>query len=1425
MKIKPKMYLNMSPQTMEEGSLVYARNMKIDDDGNLINDYGYEEISSLTGQTIVGHIVGLDNKIYFFTNSSIIEYDEVNKTAVTLNTKWNYNGGEIDGYVSTNISGEKILTIAEYKNGGNAPLKHINLSYANVSDESLYSQAPIVPITNLSITATYAKAIPNGTYVFFVRYKIRTDVYTNWFICSNPIFAGTSESINTFQGGLKYINTHRDSAKAFVFDVNFLDSISKNYYEGFQLGFIITHDEATDARMWKTFNMNTKTIYFDYDEVEEASIEDLLENTYELYNVRNVTSFKNQLYVSNYIETDFNPSELDSAKNSISVSIEHADGSSSSSSGSSSDDDSGDDKAAYLDGTKLSYDYVSGTYTKAESGEPISSVLRSKSYVFTKNVTDFAKGDNSEKDNIASINMHWDSDRDPDVICADQVIDHTIGAKLLGAANYSGNYQGDNFPGLVHVSDWYYNQSSPKHPFLDLGLTFAYASADYTSALVKNNILPINKSTKHFYLDGRGPYWRIVDQGFRDNARNYVRTNTTEEIEKRSKFIYGYFYVSSGAKIYKLELTDSEIETFNSDTYIGKDNTPSWPDAAAGNVNYGDIKDFIGNRVVNTLIEKAVAIDEDGTVIFKLKNASTGVEEEVKATNATVVFKSCKFKVDTPEDSGSNNWENYNKLFKINAKYTIYNSICTIGINSTYFAKSGGSSGGGGSDEDTGAKPISQDSTLMPLSSYDFYLHLVDKHNIITNGIKINSSPKKAPIPNSDTDRLVLRYSNSGGFSSDKYPYFFISAVNVGDIFIECINYRKYQQDGSDKFHIVESLEIDSMLYNVNDNITIVQATSGTSYNVITVLGKYYTSGHSDPTIAFGNVGFIAWEDNLAEDYSNSKLYIKISRNITNETNSRLFKATPYLKFSDSGKTIDNGFYGSYFCLVKKPDFAIAESAYVSGNDIYSIDRSSNLQLDDFEEYIQQQDSKTRYVRSNFNLNYLNLIDDINDKIFKVGGADSGIKYVAKVINSAMLSFIYELKSMYKDFSNKVFYPKRNNTRINFDNTIRLSYVLSDETFNNSVFKFGATDYYNVPTDRGIIVNLFSIGNNIYVHTKRALYKFDASQTINTAEKDIQLKESEPFAIGISQVFDSEYGYGGIYNKEAGCITFDSYFFYDMESNHIFAYGGNGQVQLIDASIYKLLTYYKPTYCRTLHDDINHRILFEFTSSKSEGIFTISYNYKSKSFVSFHDITLNNTFISRNAAYSYNSDLCKLFDITNGIDDSIYGGATADCLVKFGSNINYNQDSKFTISVVMFTKNSPRELIEYISYLSDIIQSNIDAQGSDDILSIPQTTKSNPVKNLYIVTDRCISTIINGVVNDNARPNSLNDYKGFKYDKGFWNTNYFRNALDAGDVYRYNSGNSDNKSLVYGRYFILNFAFVSSPIKIEEVNINTTKYE
>ena len=1553
----------MSPQTAEDGSLAFARNMKIDDDGNLVSDYGYKNIDckvsndanpavALNTYNIIGHIVGLDNKIYFFcstrngsswTNSKIIEYDEVANTAAKISTNWIYSGGEIDGYVNTNQSGEKILTIGEYlDNGSSIPLKHINLNpeFAITGDQTFYSQAPKCPTANLILKNTYVKTIPNGVYVFFIRYKIRKDVYTNWFLCSRPIFGGTSEKITTLQGGLQYINYHKDSAKSFVLQLDFLASnVNIGHYEEFQLGFIITHDEATEARTWKHFNTSSfinnrkphyneqgysdeNLIYFDYEDIKEANIDDLLETTYELYNVRNITAFKNKLYISNYIESDFNPTIANTLKNYITLTVAHT-----KTQGSTDVQYKNmklkDTSSAFI---SLHYDYSKGYYDKTIGNATIQSLLPTSynnNNPFNYDVSKLSKVESKERADVVRFDVFWNGDADPDV-----AIIHNIYNDLYNKVIFGRDYQvpiPDNYTDSTKIAtiglklndsgvnayiyapleknptidDSQHNPSN--HPWYNLGLSFGFGSfkADEIGTANYNKGCSVFNAYNYYYsynyITGRTPDfgvntgWFSRDEGFGDYAKSTIEGTLQREIEGRSFFAKAYLEVSSGANIYLIDYRDvMELDNYAGNNmtfdFISRlDNKPQldyqtkpWqyytdshltildPSLFSTTILSPDLDKKIKEWVYDTIYNKIVGIDENGSPVLNVGTNSNPII--VRTNSISVKFKKFDFSVDSEDidTTGSH----YVKRFKISMKTTDYTSLCTFNIKNSYISIT---------DNGIGAE---QRSTLMPLSTYQPYVHFVDEHNIITNGVKLD--PFTTGAINSTDDVLYLKYSVANSYDNvprpaNNFKSFFISLVNIGDIVMEGFGYYKIPNSTT---HILHCLEIDTMLYNINDSITIkgyVPGPQGSQLVDITTEAKYYSSGSNYPPLAFGNCGFVSWEGNYT--YLNDRFYIIIKRNKSAENINDLPKSSSYIPFvtQTTATELPDGYYGSWLSFVKKPSFELSSSCYVSGKDVYVANRSTVLSLTEFKSFIQAQDSITYFIRSNFNLNYLSLTEDITDSIFTVGSASSGVKQVAKVINSATLSFIYELKPMYKSFANKFFRRFDSNYKIDFDNTIRVSNVLSDETFNNSVFKFSTEDYYNVPTDRGIIVSLFAIGSNIFVHTKTAFYKFDGNQTISASNTDIILQESEPFNNGITQLFDSEYGYGGINNKEAGCITFDSYLFYDAMSNHIFAHGGNSQVQLIDASIYKLLCYYKPTYCRTLHDDANHRVFFEFTTSKTSGIyktFTISYNYKSKSFVSLHDLSLENAFHSRYLSYSYKSDgsinkLIHLFDtentytheetvdnetvvVTTQIDVTplvpamniykIYGNATTVCFIQFGADTQEVQSSPFNIAVVTFPRETFRECVNNLKYIGDIIQDNYDEKTNYEVIKFPQITRTNPVSKFYVITDRCVSTPVSGDVNDAQRPANPDDYKGFKYDMGSWNTNYFRNAINDTNIYQYpdqpgvnipigyeeyytRHPNTDNNSLVYGKYFILVFDFIKDkPVKFEEINVNSNKY-
>ena len=999
MKVKPKLYLNGSPQTAEEGSLAFARNMKIDNDGNLVSDYGYENIESLQDYNIVGHVVGLDNKIYLFTDkeeqiktgtefittlgnnlrysyltsiftesnniyyfsakvkigdniqvptedeyklsvinpnlgtnyddyysfklectsntnyaaieafhnafldkieeivskfttikskdrnvvvkgpdihyalishnmeieesllsispitqvriendnrnicnytvidnkteevdiyktiNTILEYDEIDKTVNELTTGWKYNDGEISGYVSTNITGEKILTIAEYKEDGNIPLKHINLSYCSKNDdESLYCQAPICPTANLILKDTYVKTIPNGVYIFFIRYKIRKDVYTNWFLCSRPIYGGCSEKTTTFQGGLKYINLHKDSAKSFIFDLTFAQEENKKAYKEFQLGFIITHDEATDARTWKHFDINTKTIYFDYENVEEANIDDLLKVTYELYNVRNVTAFKNKLYISNYKETNFNYDiNLDNV-----IDLKVVDNYDSS--------DSNVPKAT-LSGYELSYNNSENIkyFDKTTTGISISKILSKDNFDYDIDNL-IKKSKIADGNEVASFTLQWDSSIDPDIAFITKVENNLYNNCIFGKS-FENIYPDSNFENfgirylttsdrlnkyIPIIDNENFNTSiiKYKNSLYNLGFTFAIGSSGSKTNHIIEHCL-FNANTINIY-DCFYVYNHILPQfnGFHDDVVNSLKELITKEIENRSFFAKAYIIISSAGNICKIDY-DSIMD---SNTYAGtnmnfdiftvgynngikaavdyqenpykyyKDSNLTLLNPSYFNtneLNY-DFKNNITQWTFDTIknITKGISVDNEGNRHLILDLSQYGGNVRTVVENIQIVFKKVDFKVEVDESKFESN-KNFKYIFNISMDSTDYVSNCKFNFNSSLITTAV-------------TKNYSQIPSLMPFSTYRTYVHFVDNHNIITNGIKLKDIKTEGVENNNSILSLVYKLNKD---YNNYYKSFFISIKNIGDIIIEGFGYKKLD----DNTHILNFL-LDSNL-------------------------------------------------------------------------------------------------------------------------------------------------------------------------------------------------------------------------------------------------------------------------------------------------------------------------------------------------------------------------------------------------------------------------------------------------------------------------------------------------------------------------------------------------------------------------------------------------------------------------------------
>lgn len=157
-------------------------------------------------------------------------------------------------------------------------------------------------------------------------------------------------------------------------------------------------------------------------------------------------------------------------------------------------------------------------------------------------------------------------------------------------------------------------------------------------------------------------------------------------------------------------------------------------------------------------------------------------------------------------------------------------------------------------------------------------------------------------------------------------------------------------------------------------------------------------------------------------------------------------------------------------------------------------------------------------IYSNYNLNYLSLSNDpiqVNKTYYTVKSTDTVTDATTKTViwrlfTSLTLSEMYKLESMYKSYTRKIYSAYNENDIVRFDNTIRSSEPEEDESRIN-VFKFNPDDYYNVPTNRGIITNLKGIGDNIIVHTKDSMFKFTGSNNLQSTTGEIQPSETDVF--------------------------------------------------------------------------------------------------------------------------------------------------------------------------------------------------------------------------------------------------------------------------------------------------------------------------
>lgn len=1397
--IIPKLNLNKTPNLVENNSLVFAKNIRLDVDGTIHRDYGISSITKTSDKTynniierlkddidgieeydnikriinsyknfkIVG-VIPYNNEFYLFlhltdrflvdegqqpetgikkvvvgpginipnvpllkpTFDVIVKYDEKTNKFTPCFTGWTYSNGDIDGKLIVNLRGEKLLIVCESNADKLVPMKSINLSLSTLDDdESIYTQSPNIPITNLNVVGYYNDVIPNGVYQFFVRYEIRKNLYTKWFPASKDCFVANTNKEPTSFGTVKYVDIHKDSDYSLIFSVKHLLNDYKKLYKSFQIGFILSHDDATYARAWKHFPLDTSSIYFNYraNDAEEVEIADMLASNYSIYNVGNVTAFKNNIYISNYIETDFNNAELQNYADDVRIEL-------------------GNSKAILVYGD---YPLLFEDKSNPDS-DIVGLVVNNVNKHFTKANTSQFNTNPSLFNDIAT-NVIYKNDLGDD----DKVI------KRLAYFLYIKDKGVKAYQQLIQTS-------------------IEYTDYDLTIKLTTS----------------------FNNQGFDDNVKF-----------DKGKDTYRWGIKNGGLKSIGIYLSD-DSEVYDT-LFIDEEDANFYTNIATDIINYIDktIEERLDQNT-KTFTNPHIRLEAEYDIIDEESSSGESIGTYTHTINIYFELKDEKLL-----QTGTNAVDINTTTLLPFQKYKFY----------IHYVKSNGEvTNGFYCSEANGIDGIIE----VGYQGYPVQYLYPKFSNIKTPNGYVACFFSIVHVENKITSVIDFREEYWGdekynattivGVSFDLNAYLLSVSNNVSIAF----------DDDTDHNLPIEYHNSNDPDYRYFGNAGLV------SFNITDSTNDIHK------TTLLENAAYIIIPYNLEE--------------VTDTT--ELIKCTPYIKLStssessvtyDNFKTLNllgyickvypihrhraNRFYtdgSTAFVFTRTDAFAMAElgrgGTQYSALNIINTDKNKVANTNDHLDMTTTENQNTDFLQyniySNFNLNCLalseepkrgNKVDVTTQDVYESNTFTS-------LFSSLLLNAVYELPSMYKDYIRKSFYKYNENTMTVFDNTIRQSTTLEDED-NATTITFEANDYYNVPTNRGKIVKLISAGDYIGVHTEDSMFVFSGSNTLTAANGQVQQEESNVFDTGIKEVFSVEYGYAGLSNKDEAVDTDLGYFFFDKDAKIVHLFDGKSNTIKLSDTIEKLFRRCDIDTCNFASDRYNNRIMLcvHFTDGKTA---TLSFSTLANkaAFISLHDFKFTKTFNTKTKCYyitdnkddilTVDKDIYACYTKLNLESDNLYPYSISKIIDGYNC-----YDS--IIDVIENDKFENIKTLNAINWCGNIVNNEFVEITTDDVSTqkvADDTVVKFPCKGMFIYTDSCATPI---EMFDNLSTGEgvslANSYKYPRWNQGIWTYNYFRNI----EIINNNPYISDENSLIEGKYFVTRFYF-DTEFKLETLKLN-----
>lgn len=757
--------------------------------------------------------------------------------------------------------------------------------------------------------------------------------------------------------------------------------------------------------------------------------------------------------------------------------------------------------------------------------------------------------------------------------------------------------------------------------------------------------------------------------------------------------------------------------------------------------------------------------------------------------------------------------------------------------------------------------PVMNNRTLVPYQRYNYFIHFVRKDGSVTNGYFIARdffslstfaygeciAPVFGSVVNPNTDLYTQWFITYEDVVKNAYSGIVID-TNLGG-------------GGNDTIKITSS---DFIYNNKNFSGTILVINNveytGSITNISNIITQtpYVEFTFNSETIPSVNIG-----DRVFLVFSNTD-------NVYNSTNKRLYRLTDNYNFGTSVENQNNYKYlPGYYSLEKIATFINTSDSLQSiiaspvSNYVISTDKTTF-------------GNKTKYNIKNYNIgnyfhvdiNALSVKQDYNEGSFAISYKSATIvegerveeemsdTYYNKVLSPDMIQDFLELYPAYNTTPDKIYTNYKESYKTEFNQTVRRSDVLSDESAYIGFRNFETNNYKNIFENKGDIVNICGIGLYVLIHTQYSLYFIDRTSRLTS---QAQLVTPDTFDTSYQEAAPSNEGFGGLEDKKEAILTKYGYIWLDKRNKYIFRFD-SGKMTVMSKDINAFLQKETIISCRFGEDVKRNRLLIclgleRIKNSVATTIYvTFSYNFNTNTFISLHDYKFDDAYNTYNELYLVNNDYPnRLFTFGAGSSYGLLYYFNNDIFNTYPILLENSQQSVVSenyIDIIFNEHIETPKLLNSITYILSKIESN--KQYSFNFEGDLNRRYSG--YKLVIYTDQCNSGLIDISV-DNI--NELNAYKKPFYEKGKWNFNYFRSLLDVenmisapatdrtpsvyevtdisdvnnlpSQIYKYNNHYyklpSDMSPRIHGRYFVIRFRFDGlKDFKFESLDINTTKY-